>query len=680
MYIKKIAVKKFRHLENVVLGPYLLPPQQGDLVVLAGPNGGGKSSILELLGLALSNSWSLTWALQRTMPQSSFEIELGVSPLEIDLLRNDPSASSWRPQLAKLEASRSYFRAFNFPDGEYARDQNLNNVIHNQVAHVLRNTLKRSLGFFLRSDREYPKKAFNRNKLFDYGSMGSKDHLWSLAYNASDVQYQDMFDYLVQQRFHYFRALGQHHHAQLSTDAGKGTSTSPPTDPLLPYDALLQRLFPGYRFADSAEEIPTNLFVRLPNGAVIPFFDLSSGEREVFFIISFFLRHDVSNAVIVLDEPELHLHPELGRKLIRTMRSVQPGNQIWVATHNPEIVDEAGRDRTTYIAKDPTTGLASATRGDEEPGATAALRNLFGYSGYIGIARRMVFLEGTELSHDRKVLTSLFPQHAASIRFVPSGGNGSFGRLNSAIMSILSATFAECEFYLVRDRDYLTEAMARRYAAQVSGRMHVLARNQIENYMLDAETIATVQTEIFANTTTPAAVDETLKRVAEGIAGEVLRDMVSFRLNAATGPQDFSLGRYFEGISVLDDAHQWKAAEVAAFAGQLRTKAAGVASGIATAVTEERLNQITSDCMLEITAALDGDGWRVLFPGKRLLEEYARRCALGRSLAFANSIVKELGDHPDRIPVELTTAIDVIVRGGRFGTTSPPGQAERSLG
>jgi predicted ATPase len=63
----------------------------------------------------------------------------------------------------------------------------------------------------------------------------------------------------------------------------------------------------------------------------------------VFFLLSFFIRHRVEHSVITIDEPELHLHPELARRLVRLMLSVKPGNQIWLATHNGEIIDEAGR-------------------------------------------------------------------------------------------------------------------------------------------------------------------------------------------------------------------------------------------------------------------------------------------------------------------------------------------------
>ena len=87
MYIKEIRIKSFRHLENVHLGPFTEPPNQSELVVLAGPNGGGKSSVLELLGYALSSTWSLGWKLGRSFPDNSFEVAIGLTPDEISLIR-----------------------------------------------------------------------------------------------------------------------------------------------------------------------------------------------------------------------------------------------------------------------------------------------------------------------------------------------------------------------------------------------------------------------------------------------------------------------------------------------------------------------------------------------------------------------------------------------------------------
>jgi predicted ATP-dependent endonuclease of OLD family len=87
MYVRRIRVRKFRHLEDVDLGPFAQPSDASDLIALAGPNGGGKSSVLELLSFALSNTWSLSWSSVRQMPESSFEVEISITAKERDLVR-----------------------------------------------------------------------------------------------------------------------------------------------------------------------------------------------------------------------------------------------------------------------------------------------------------------------------------------------------------------------------------------------------------------------------------------------------------------------------------------------------------------------------------------------------------------------------------------------------------------
>ena len=87
LFIKRIQISKYRHLEDIEL---LLisraPSETSELVVLAGPNGGGKTSVLELISQALSNMWSLTFQLNRTAPTSSFEVTIGLTPSELELI------------------------------------------------------------------------------------------------------------------------------------------------------------------------------------------------------------------------------------------------------------------------------------------------------------------------------------------------------------------------------------------------------------------------------------------------------------------------------------------------------------------------------------------------------------------------------------------------------------------
>ena len=477
-----------------------------------------------------------------------------------------------------------------------------------------------------------------------------------------------MFEFLVQQRYHYYRHLGAYHHKRDVAKLGVGT---PPSDPLLPYDELLRRLFPGYRFADANEEIPSNLFIQIPSGETVPFQDLSSGEKEVFFILSFFLRHDVSNAVIVIDEPELHLHPELARLLVKTMQSIKAGNQVWLATHNPEIIDEAGRDRVIYIARDPQTFKSTVIKGTDEAEAIRIMRDMFGFSGYIGIAKRMVFLEGENSSADRRMFSNIFPEYGSSLKFIPANSSENQSRINAAIMSILESDLGWAQFYLLRDRDYLPTEFITKYNEHSSGKVYVLNRHEIENYLLHDDLMARVQRDIFGKPTSEDKVRARLKIIAQRISGEVLREMISFRLNLIYRPEDFSLGKLLQGESIIDSSGNFDTAKLDILKTRISKRVAQVNSTLASLTSSTSLETLIASNQEEVRKAIydEGDGWRVLFPGKRMLVEYAKSEALGNPLIFQNSLIKEMASL-NLVPEELRLVIRQISNGESLSSLS----------
>lgn len=704
MYINKIIIKKFRHLENENLGPFDFNNKLSDLTVFAGPNGSGKSSVLELIGYALSNSYSLSWSLNRTFNGFSFEVAIGLSPEEktiiIDSLKNElievektieegvaridaldetdpPSKDTQKVQfieqtkrpkkpqydiLEYLKKSDIYYRAFEHPDGEYAKNPTLHNQIHNYVTRELKNKLRRSLGFFLRADRNYPQKSFDRNKIFSFDNIKKKEHLWSLAFNTSEIQYLDMYEFLVQQRFHYLRDLGNYHN-QKNNGNNLGDE---PQDPIKPYEDLLSRLFPEYKFANVDEAIPTNLFIELPSKEVITFNDLSSGEKEVFFILSFFIRHNVENAIIVIDEPELHLHPELSRLLIRNIKSIRNGNQIWIATHNSEIIDEAGRDKVVYVTRDISTRKAKFVSGDNEEDVIIQLKNLFGYSGYIGVAKNLVFLEGDNSSPDRKFYSTLFPRDNSNFKLIPSSGSDNLNRINGAILSIMDANLGWMNFHLIRDRDYLTPTMVAKYRGHSSGRVFVLNKHEIENYLIDFDIISTVLMEIFNISKTKEELKNVLFEIAIKLSSQVVRDMISFRLNLNLKPQDFSIGKVLNGdpyFNQQDSTCEIIEAKSNIIKEKFNSTSTDINTALTTALSAESINTIISECENEVKSSLENGEWINLFPGKELLETLAKKLGISNVISFQNSIIKEFASNPETLNEELKEIFKKINEG-----------------
>jgi predicted ATPase len=561
--------------------------------------------------------------------------------------------------LKYLSSNHVYYRAFDYDEGEYGKTPTLHNQIHQYATRELKDLLKRSLGFFLRADRNYPQKGFDRKKIFTYDSVKRKEHLWTMAFNTSEIQYLDMYEFLVQQRYHYLRDLGNHHNKKnKGIDAG-----DEPKDPIKPYEELLNRLFPYYKFADNNEDIPSNLFIEIPTGEVITFNDLSSGEKEVFFILSFFIRHNVENAIIVIDEPELHLHPELSRLLIRNMKSIRNGNQIWVATHNSEIIDEAGRDKVIYVARDLETRKAKFISGDEEQEALSLLKDMFGFSGYIGVAKNLVFLEGDNSSQDRKFYSTLLPGDNSNFKLVPANSSDNLSRINSAILSIMEANLGWMNFHLIRDRDYLTEAMVTKYRGHSSGKIYVLEKHELENYLINFNIISTVLKDIFNISKTSDELKAIFYDAAINMSSDVIRDMVAFRLNLILRPQDFSIGKVLNKQSYFDsveDNLSPKCSHSTVMKNKFIETSNEIHGAIMDALSQESINQEVELCENEVKSSLSSDGWLSLFPGKELIKNVAKKLGITNVISLQNSIIKEFSSHQEEIPEELSSIFQEI--------------------
>nr|WP_320022340.1 AAA family ATPase [uncultured Draconibacterium sp.] len=73
-------------------------------------------------------------------------------------------------------------------------------------------------------------------------------------------------------------------------------------------------------------------------GAKIPIAQLSSGEKQLIILLTETLIQREAQTVFIADEPELSLHIEWQRKIVPSIRKLNPNAQIIVATHSPEIV------------------------------------------------------------------------------------------------------------------------------------------------------------------------------------------------------------------------------------------------------------------------------------------------------------------------------------------------------
>ena len=67
-------------------------------------------------------------------------------------------------------------------------------------------------------------------------------------------------------------------------------------------------------------------------------YQLSSGEKQLLIILLTVLIQDNKPSILFMDEPELSLHIEWQRKLIKYIRELNPNVQLIIATHSPDII------------------------------------------------------------------------------------------------------------------------------------------------------------------------------------------------------------------------------------------------------------------------------------------------------------------------------------------------------
>ena len=97
----------------------------------------------------------------------------------------------------------------------------------------------------------------------------------------------------------------------------------------------------NHMFSESNKSVSLNNKFELEfkfNNEILNFPQLSSGERQVIYILLKVAIATKDIALILMDEPEISLHLSWQEKLLAQIREINPNSQIIIVTHSPAIV------------------------------------------------------------------------------------------------------------------------------------------------------------------------------------------------------------------------------------------------------------------------------------------------------------------------------------------------------
>ncbi|MEN8216126.1 MAG: AAA family ATPase [Pseudomonadota bacterium] len=88
--------------------------------------------------------------------------------------------------------------------------------------------------------------------------------------------------------------------------------------------------------------------------------NLSSGEKQILIILLTTLLQDKKEYILLMDEPEISLHIDWQRTLIKNIRQINPNCQIIIATHSPTVYYQGWTEKVTRIEEIKSTLKESA--------------------------------------------------------------------------------------------------------------------------------------------------------------------------------------------------------------------------------------------------------------------------------------------------------------------------------
>ena len=89
--------------------------------------------------------------------------------------------------------------------------------------------------------------------------------------------------------------------------------------------------------------------------------ELSSGEKQLFLRTLSIKMLEPEDSIILIDEPELSLHPKWQQQIIKVYQNIGKNNQIIVATHSPHILGSVPSENIIILSKNEENKIVPIT-------------------------------------------------------------------------------------------------------------------------------------------------------------------------------------------------------------------------------------------------------------------------------------------------------------------------------
>ncbi len=295
--------------------------------------------------------------------------------------------------------------------------------------------------------------------------------------------------------------------------------------PLEKYKKIFSQLLPWKELQDIYPNSPKEFQYKNSDWQVLSFSTLSSWEQEVVKIIFDVARKDIKHSIIIVDEPELHLHPTLTFKLVETLKTIwDHTNQFIFLTHSADLISTYYSTGDVYFIDSLQSGNNQAHKLSELNHTHKEVVQLIGENlGLFAVGKKLIFVEGEEASIDRLTYHKIAQRYLPEAKFVPVGSVENLLTLNSFEEQIRNAIFG-IDLFMIRDRDGLSDNQI--IDIEKGWKIKCLKKRHIENYFLDSEILLKVAEKLYITANIP----EIKKEFIEQKLKEIAKDQIKLNL------------------------------------------------------------------------------------------------------------------------------------------------------
>lgn len=418
---------------------------------------------------------------------------------------------------------------------------------------------------------------------------------------------------------------------------------------------LFTIFFPGKDFLGPVPGLDGSLDfpVRLKSGAVHDIDDLSSGEKEVLFGYLRLRNNAPRNSVVLIDEPELHLNPALLRgfpQFYHRHIGRDLGNQLWLMTHSDALLRESvGQpDFSVYHMQPAEIGSQSDNQLNSiEVGELLdrAIVDLVGDLATYRPGAKVVFFEGGgDAKFDVRMTNSLFPEFGNSVNAISAGHRARVEQLHDLLRRASKSGSLAAQFFSVVDRD--SGSIERAADSYQWDRYH------IENYLLEPKYVLAVLKDLSKASKMLDTESKILKNLRE-CAEKTLEDLVrhELELNANT-----------QLVSAIKTRTPRASSEIGlALREAIEASQARINAAIADDLTIKKLSTSEKKARNRFSSHLKNEKWLSSFRGRDILAIFVHQNKIGVNYeAFRDLILARMRDDGFQ-PSGMRKVIDAIL-------------------